>query len=89
MDGTTFSHLGFLQHQTNRGNTMSTEIYLVYITLSTGEEIRTDILNTWKAARKIMQFYKRKGIASRAQLINTASEETENRSICAPVYFTL
>jgi hypothetical protein len=68
---------------------MSTEIYLVYITLSTGEEIRTDILNTWKAARKIMQFYKRKGIASRAQLIDTASEETENRSICAPVYFTL
>jgi hypothetical protein len=68
---------------------MNQEIYLVYITLGTGEEIRTDILNTWKAARKIMQFYKRKGIASRAQLINTTSEETENRSILAPVYFTL
>jgi ribosomal protein S1 len=68
---------------------MSTEIYLVYITLSTGEEIRIDIVDTWEKARKIMRSYKRKGIASRAQLINTTSEETENKSICAPVYFTL
>jgi ribosomal protein S1 len=68
---------------------MKKEIYLVYITLSTGQEIRIDIVNTWEKARKIMQSYKRKGIASRAQLINTTSEETENRSIIAPVYFTL
>jgi hypothetical protein len=64
-------------------------IYLVYVTLSTGEEVRTDILQNWKEARKVMQAYKRKGLASRAQLINTESEETENRSILAPVYFTL
>jgi hypothetical protein len=64
-------------------------IYLVYVTLSTGEEVRTDILQNWKEARKVMQAHKRKGLASRAQLINTESEETENRSICAPVYFTL
>jgi hypothetical protein len=68
---------------------MTKEIYLVYITLSTGQEIRIDIVNTWEKARKIMQSYKRKGIPSRAQLINTTSEETENRSIIAPVYFTL
>jgi hypothetical protein len=64
-------------------------IYLVYVTLSTGEEVRTDILQNWKEARKVMQAYKRKGLASRAQLINTESEETENRSILAAVYFTL
>jgi hypothetical protein len=68
---------------------MNKEIYMVYITLSTGQEIRIDIVNTWEKARKIMRPYKRKGIPSRAQLINTTSEETENRSILAPVYFTL
>lgn len=68
---------------------MNTEIYLVYITLSTGQEIRIDIVNTWEEARNIMKSYKRKGIPSRAQLINTTSEETENRSILSPVYFTL
>jgi ribosomal protein S1 len=68
---------------------MNKEIYLVYITLSTGQEIRIDIVNTWEKARKIMRSYKRKGITSRAQLINTTNEETENRSILAPVYFTL
>lgn len=64
-------------------------IYFVYLTLSTGEEVRTDICDTMKETRKVMQSYKRKGLFSRAMEINTTSEEAENRSILSPVYYTI
>jgi hypothetical protein len=64
-------------------------IYFIYLTLGTGEEVRTDICYTMKEARKIMQSYKRKRLSSKALEIDNSSEEKAHQSIIAPIYYTI
>lgn len=64
-------------------------IYFVYATLPSGEEVRTNVCDDWKSARKIMLGHKRKKMQSRALEIDTTSEATENRSLFAPIYYTI
>ena len=68
---------------------MNHDIYFVYATTLTGEETRTDICNDWASARKSMMKHRRRGIQSRALIIDTTNEQTQNRSLFAPIYYTI
>ena len=68
---------------------MSNDIYFVYTTTPTGEETRTDICKDWSSARKAMMKQRRRGIQSRALIIDTTNEQTQNRSLFAPIYYTI